>query len=220
MRQVLVQQAQSVHDGGGFQKLLLLLQIQAEHRGDQVDDLDRLPRLGQELAQVDGRLRLRQRKGAGRQLQDGAVQRFHFRPLVVGQRVRPGHGFQKGRRLLDAHQHHALHALHDDLDAFVGAGHLLDDRAGADGEQVVLGRRLLVVPIPLRDDKDALVFRRQGRIDSPDRSRPAGGKRQQQIGEQHCVFQRQYRQMNQPLGIFAHGLSSSSWMRTNSMPAW
>ena len=72
-----------------LQDLLLLDDVQAEHRRQQVRQPERILRGGQHLLHVDGALRLRQFDRLGRQVEDGSLQRVDFRAFVLGQ----GHDF-------------------------------------------------------------------------------------------------------------------------------
>jgi hypothetical protein len=134
------------------------------------------------------------------------VQRLDLRAGVVGQRVRLDPRLEVRVGLLGGDEAHALDALDDQLDGPLVAGHLLDDRPGADGEQV-LEAGLLVAGVLLGEDGEGLLLGGQGRLDCRQRLRAAHRQRDEQPREQHRVLQRQHRQhAGLPRGAVRHRL--------------
>ena len=192
--QVVVHRPQRLAAGLRLQQRLFLGQFQAEQRGQQVDQPQRVLGGDQQLVQLDRRLRLRQRKGLGGQLHHGAVQRLHLGGRLLRQRVGPHPRLHIRFRLLLLQQHHPLRPEHDQLHVVLGgARHPLDHRLGADGEKV-LQAGLLDGRLPLGHDDNLFLLGGQRGVGGGQRGRPAHRQRHQQVREQHAVLQRQHRQ--------------------------
>ncbi len=99
-------------------------------------------------------------------------------------------GLKKRLGLLHGDQGHALDALNQDVDGLLGAGHFLDEGAGADLKQV--GRTgLLDGGIALGNDHQGLFLVGQAGLDGGHGAGPAHRQRHEQVRKQHRVLDRQ-----------------------------
>ncbi len=86
--EIAVQQPQRLAARRRFEQGLLAGHVEAEHRAEQVDEAQRILRLGDQLLDVDRHLHLGQLQHAAGQVEDGPIDRLDFRAAVLRLRQR------------------------------------------------------------------------------------------------------------------------------------
>ena len=122
------------------------------------------------------------------------MQRLDFGGAILRQRKRAHARAEERLGLIELQDHHTLDAENDEIHlVLVRPRHLLNDRLGADGVQVVGGRGHVLGRVALRHHDDLFLFGRERGLGGGERRGPADCQRHEQIREQHAVLQRQQR---------------------------
>ncbi len=217
--EILEQPLQGVGHGVRFKDRLFVRHVHAEHRGEQIHEVQRTGNLGQHLLEVALGLGLRELHHPAGLFDDGTVKRLNLRAALRRHREPLHLRLQEWLGLRERLDQHAVGALHEQLDGVLDMGHLLDDGSGAD--PVKVGQPGLVVTgIALGDDDEDLVLAGQGSFDGGARVGPADRQRQEHRRQQHRVLERQHGQRPGRFRreIFGAHPGASLRIRTSNMP--
>jgi len=159
--EVLVEEAEGVDAGVGFEQGLLFVDGEGHHGAEQEDHAEGVFLAGEEFGEVRGGIAVGEGDGAGGEFEDGAFEGLDFGADVFGEREGADAGVEVvvfGAYLDDGDAVDAED--HEFKGAIGGAGVPADDGGGADAIEVVLGG-VFHAGIALGDDEDLLAFGRQ-----------------------------------------------------------